>query len=94
MILPYAPRQGREVEVSMSVSSQTLDIHSAIVVVDDGNGSRPDAVPCHAQKTHQAIESPYTECDVDPELIAPLMCEVVVDVQVTPDQRQQCDGKV
>ena len=44
MVLPDAPCQSREIQVSVSISAHAFDVNPEVVVVDDRNCSSSNAV--------------------------------------------------
>ena len=91
VVLPDAPRQGREVQVGVAVAADALDVDPDVILVEDRHRRRPHAVPREPEEPHGAVKAPDGDGDEDPRLVAPLARESMVDVQVA--RRQDDDGE-
>ncbi|KAL8961353.1 MAG: hypothetical protein Q9193_002078, partial [Seirophora villosa] len=80
VVLPYPPRQRGEIEVRVPRPRHALDVHGNIVVIDDGDFGRLDAVPGQPAEPHRPLERPDRNGGVDPVLVAPLPREAREDV--------------
>ena len=81
VVLPDAPCQRWKVEVCLTLASDAGDVKADIVFVDDCDVRFAYSITSYHDEPVNSVEAPEGECDVHPQLVAPLFREAKNDVK-------------
>lgn len=81
MVLPHTPCQRWEVKVCLTLASNAGDVKADIVFVDDCDMRFANSITSQSNEPVESLEAPEGECDIHPQLVAPLLREAEDDVK-------------